>query len=100
MALDFLDSCRFQVGAIQDYDKAIQLDPHSARTFHNRALANSQLGLHSKALEDYDRAIELDPNFEHAFCNRGAVRTASTEYEVKHLVIWEDFSSTHSYSSK
>ena len=57
-------------GAIEDYDKTIDLDPLSPTAFSNRAFAKRELGMHQAAILDYDKAIELEPSFAVAFCNR------------------------------
>ena len=59
--------------AIEDYDKAIEIDPEYAEAYYNRGVANSELGNHRQAIEDYDRAIEINPRYADAYGNRGAV---------------------------
>jgi tetratricopeptide (TPR) repeat protein len=49
-------------GAINSYNKAIELKPE-ASTWFNRACALSLLGENDRAIEDLQRAIELDPKF-------------------------------------
>ena len=46
--------------AIEDFDKAIQLDPGYAKAYYNRGLAYRRLGQHTKAEADYARACSLD----------------------------------------
>ena len=43
--------------AIEDYDKAIQLDPEDAMAYYNRGVAYKELGRYHRAIEDYDRVI-------------------------------------------
>ena len=50
--------------AIEDYTKAIELDPDYADAYNNRGYAYYLLEQYGKALNDYDKAIELDPNYE------------------------------------
>ena len=57
--------------AIQEYDKAIQLDPKDARAYNNRGAAYRKLGEHQRAIHDYDKAIQLDPNDGYAYYTRG-----------------------------
>ena len=57
--------------AIQDYDKAIQLDPDLSSTYHDRAGAYYYLGQYQRAIQDYDKAIQLDPDYADAYENRG-----------------------------
>ena len=56
--------------AIEDYNRAIELEPKYADAFNNRGAAKSKLGLEEEAIEDYNRAIELYPNFQLARSNR------------------------------
>ena len=47
---------------MEDYDKAIELDPNDAEAYNNRGNSYRDLGQYQRAIEDYDKAIELDPN--------------------------------------
>jgi tetratricopeptide (TPR) repeat protein len=47
--------------AIEDYNKAIELDPKFAIAYTNRGVAYDKLKEHEKAIEDFNKAIELDP---------------------------------------
>ena len=67
-------------GAIQDYDKAIELNPNSAYAYNNRGYAKFQLQEDYQAIEDYDKAIELDPNYAQAYhYNRGVAKAEFKE---------------------
>jgi tetratricopeptide (TPR) repeat protein len=57
--------------AIQDYDRAIELDPKYADAYYNRGNAYKDKGLYDRAIQNYDRAIELDPKDAFAYYNRG-----------------------------
>jgi tetratricopeptide (TPR) repeat protein len=48
--------------AFKDFDKALQLDPHSAKALHWYATALYAHGDYEKALQAIGRARELDPN--------------------------------------
>ena len=56
--------------AIEDYDKAIQLDPDDAWAYSGRGYAYRALGLHQRAIQDYDKAIQLDRFYAVAYNNR------------------------------
>ena len=43
--------------ALEDYDKAIQLDPDDTMAYYNRGVAYKELGRYHRAIEDYDRVI-------------------------------------------
>ena len=57
--------------AIEDYDKAIELNPEYAAAYYNRGNRYRDLGQHERAIEDYDSAIELGPELAEAYSNRG-----------------------------
>jgi tetratricopeptide (TPR) repeat protein len=57
--------------AIEDYNKAIKLDPRYARAYYNRGNAYRDLKEPEKAIEDYNKAIELNPGYATAYNNRG-----------------------------
>jgi len=61
-------------GAIEDYTRAIKLNPNRAGTYYNRGIAKYNLGDYKEAIEDYTRAIELDPNERLFYSNRGNVK--------------------------
>jgi Flp pilus assembly protein TadD len=46
-------------GAIQDYDRAIELDPENAEAYTDRGVAKSDLGDKQGAIEDVNKAAEL-----------------------------------------
>ncbi len=64
-------SARDYAGAIADYSKAIELEPHIAGIYYNRGNAEDELGNYKLAVADYAKAIELDPKCVGAY-NNGA----------------------------
>ena len=69
---------------MEDYCKAIELDPKEAGAFNNRGTRKSDLGRHEAAMEDcdYDKAIELDPKYAEAFNKRGYCKNALGRHEA------------------
>jgi len=62
-------------GAIEDYDKAIEIDHrYYATAYFNRGLAKGNLGDYREAIEDYDTAIQVNPKFSKAYYNRGLAK--------------------------
>jgi tetratricopeptide (TPR) repeat protein len=61
-------------GAIDNYSKAIQLNPNLSSAYNNRALAYVRLGNLKSAITDFNKAIELDPGYALAYMNRGNAR--------------------------
>jgi tetratricopeptide (TPR) repeat protein/V8-like Glu-specific endopeptidase len=60
--------------AIQEFSKAIQLNPRYFYAFFMRAYAYAQLNDSKLALADYDQAISLNPNYAVAYTNRGNLK--------------------------
>ena len=63
-------------GAIQDYSKAIKLDPAYPLAYVNRGLAKDVLGDYTGAIQDCSKAIELNPDHVRAYFNRGLAKDA------------------------
>jgi protein O-mannosyl-transferase len=61
-------------GAIQDFNKAIELNPKYAKAFYNRGLAKNELHEQEGALQDYSKAIEVNPQYADAYNNRGHLK--------------------------
>jgi tetratricopeptide (TPR) repeat protein len=59
--------------ALQDFDRALQLDLNLAQARGYRGLVRHLSGGNGKALDDLNRAIELDPDFGRAYCWRGQI---------------------------
>ena len=49
-------------GAIEDFDKALQINPRDANAYYKRGMAKEALGRKEAAKANFDRAKELDPN--------------------------------------
>ena len=62
-------------GAVEDYDKAIRLNPHDFDVYTNRAVARTESGDIESALMDFDQAIRFAPREKLAaiYLNRGSV---------------------------
>ena len=67
--------------ALDDYDRAYQLDQQYAQAIYGRGLAYYNLKEYQKAIADYDRAIQLDPQYTYAYYNRGLAYSNLKEYE-------------------
>ena len=68
-------------GAIDDYGKAIELDPNYVGAYNNRGNSYANLKQYERAIDDYDKAIELDPNNAHAYNNRSNYYLSKHELE-------------------
>ena len=50
-------------GAIQDFTKAIELNPNYTKAYNNRGFAKAELQDYRGAIQDYNKAIEINPNY-------------------------------------
>ena len=48
---------------MDDYDKAIALNPNYALAYNNRGVAYSNKGEVNRAIADYRKALEIDPYY-------------------------------------
>ena len=94
--IDFMNQgdYEYEIGscqnAIDNYSKAIELDPSSAQAYNNRAYTNMRMRDYKSALSDLDKAISLNPDYIHALMNRADIhnfyynidrKSAITDYE-------------------
>jgi tetratricopeptide (TPR) repeat protein len=61
-------------GAIHDFDRAIELAPHSAESYNARGNVNAMAGNPAQSIRDFNRAIRCDRNFADAYYNRAIGR--------------------------
>ena len=74
------------VAAIEQYQRAIELEPDNPFLHYEIATALSAIDRHREAIEHYERAIELAPGFAEAYNNLGQIYGLmnDTESAVKH----------------
>jgi tetratricopeptide (TPR) repeat protein len=60
--------------ALQEFTKAIEINPQYATAFHLRARIYWQFKQYKEALADYDQAITISPIFDAAYINRGVLK--------------------------
>ena len=58
--------------AIEDFDRAIALNPDYTLAYNNRGVTFKKAGMLREAIEDFDRAIALNPSYYNAYNNRGS----------------------------
>src|SRR5438477_9628646 len=58
-------------GAVEAFEKAVEINPNDARARYNLALAQQYLGDSEIAVAGYRRAIDLDPQLIDAYINLG-----------------------------
>ena len=69
-------------GAIEDYSKAIELDPTNALAYNNRGLIKKTLENYEGAIEDYTKAIKLNESYAVAYFNRGNAKVLKDRSEL------------------
>ena len=67
--------------AIEDYTKAIDIDPNYQFAYFNRARVKRELGDYQGAIYDYSKSIEIDPNNHFAYQFRADVKRQSGDNE-------------------
>ena len=67
--------------AIENFNKAIELDPNSVAFYFARGDVYEILKKYEEAINDYDEAIELDPDNSYCYCNRGIAYEKMGEYQ-------------------
>ena len=62
--------------AIEEYDKAILLNPDYDAAHFARGFSYDSLGQYERAIQDYDQAVQLDPDYAVAYRTGGFLTTA------------------------
>ena len=63
----------YNAKAIENYTKAIELNPNDTSAYVNRGLSHHRMGKLDDAIQDYNTAIALDPKLARAYSNRSHV---------------------------
>lgn len=72
---------RSYAGAVEEFEKAIELDPTMAEAHSNMALSLTGLGKDDEAASSFKRALEIDPDMAEAYNNLGLLHFKKKEYE-------------------
>ncbi len=67
--------------AIEDYSRAIAIDPNNANAYNGRGIAYRKKDQYDKALEDFNKAIAIDPNSANAYNGRGIAYRKKDQYD-------------------
>ncbi|MBR3498505.1 MAG: tetratricopeptide repeat protein [Selenomonadaceae bacterium] len=85
---DYYKSLEYFTNAIQDFNKAIELNPNSYSAYNNLGIVYSSLDLYELAIQKFNKAIQINPNYASAYHNRGAAfnslkkfKQAITDYD-------------------
>lgn len=69
-------------GAVEDYNRAIELNPNEHRAYLLRGNTKAELQDYSGAIQDYNKAIELNPIEHLAYFLRGLVKSELKDYRA------------------
>lgn len=61
-------------GAIEDYEKALEINPRHAGALNNRGIVKEEMGNPKGAIEDYTKALEINPRQADTIYNRGIIK--------------------------
>ena len=67
--------------ALNDFDRAIRMDPENARPYNSRGIIYKNLGRPQKAIANFSKAVRLDPSYAEAYINRGIGHISMGEYD-------------------
>ena len=67
--------------ALEDFNRAIEIDPKKAAGYLGRANALNIMGRYQEAIEDYDRTLDINPKLANAYINRGSAYSHLGETE-------------------
>ena len=74
-------SLKDYIGAINDFDKSIELNPQEAIYYNYRGVSEFELKDYHGAITDFTKAIELNPQKASNYNNRGVVKHRLGDYE-------------------
>jgi tetratricopeptide (TPR) repeat protein len=67
--------------ALNDFSRAIQLEPGNASLFRERGRVYGEKGDFNRAILDFNQAVRLNPNFAEAFNNRGTIFSNMRDFD-------------------
>jgi tetratricopeptide (TPR) repeat protein len=65
---------------IENYSRAIELDPYLKDAYLNRGNEFYNLKMHDEAINDFTKAIEIDVNYAFGYYNRGYIYSKLSKY--------------------
>ena len=75
-----LDPSKYQ-RIIDDYNKALIINPQFALAYLNRGLAYFSQGDYQRAIDDYNKALKINPQSALAYSNRGLAYLSRGDYQ-------------------
>ena len=97
-ANDKLEQGDFE-GAIEDYTKAIEINPDLDYYYCSRGKLKEKLQIYQEAIDDYTKAIELDANWKWYYIMRGDVFIKLQLYQkaIDNYNVYLEFGDTVDY---
>ena len=68
-------------GAIEDYTRALYINPMFLYAYNKRGLCKVELGYYEEAIDDYAKATAINPNFTYAHYNKSIPKNNLGDYE-------------------
>ena len=69
-------------GAIEDYTRALALNPQLVGAYNDRGVAHARLGEFGPAIADFNQAIVLDQDYAVGYYNRGLTYRSKGEWDL------------------
>ena len=67
-------------GSIEDYNKAIEINPNYFKAFRERGISKSANGDYEGSIKDFNKAIEINPNYAFSYASRGVAQGRSGNF--------------------
>jgi tetratricopeptide (TPR) repeat protein len=67
--------------ALEDFNRAIEIDPKIAAGYLGRANTFNIMGRYEESIMDYDKTLEINPKLANAYINRGSAYSHLGEYK-------------------
>ena len=67
--------------ALEDFNRAIKIDPQKAAGYLGRANTLNIMGRYQEAIDDYDRTLDINPQLANAYINRASAYSHLGAYE-------------------
>ena len=68
-------------GALECWNRALEIDPNFHYAWHNKGNAHSDLKQYQEAISCYERALEIDPKYHYAWTGKGNVHLELKQYQ-------------------